>query len=284
MKNVRLGATRNITQLRRGDIIHIDAPFEENTKDYYNGYAPEKIRGRKFTDRFGNSSKKRMVIYIGRDNQTLYYLPVTSKQKQTDLPHQYELKDNSMTPKADENTHSYVECENLRAIDIPFGTNIDYTNRINKEDLYNILHRISNIALHLTSNRDKRGYILPEAKETFEKELTDRGFKVRQETEDRKVWKNQNVTITQTKYGLVHYHVDMSKQAITDLVSKREGRDITRDKQSCKANRSDIVKKRSPKKRHHPPRKQQTPNRNVDTVKGIPPNQSLKVKGGLEIT
>ena len=243
MSNIMFGRTRKITQLKRGDIINIKAPFEENTKDYYNGYTPEQIRGHKFTDRFGLSAKSRMVIYIGRDNQTLYYLPVTSKQKRGDLPHQYELKDNSMTPKADADRHSYVECENLRAIEIPFGTDIPYTNRITNEDLANIMHRISNIALQFDSQRDKRGYITPEMKETFEQELTSRGFTVRKETEDRKIWRKKNVEVTQTKYGLIHYHVDMSKQDVTIMVSKREGHDVTRERQRPRNKRTDSMRK-----------------------------------------
>lgn len=62
---VQLGRTRKLHDLRRGDIINMRVPFEENTRDYYNGYKPEEIRGRPFTDRFGQSGKERMVIYMG---------------------------------------------------------------------------------------------------------------------------------------------------------------------------------------------------------------------------
>lgn len=250
MRTEFFGKTRKITQLRRGDIINIDAPFEENTRDYYNGYTPQQIRGHKFTDRFGQSSKSRMVIYIGRDEQTLYYLPVTSRQTEVDLPHQYELKDNSMTPKAkNENIKSYVECDNLRTVQIPFGTDIPYTNRITNEDLKNIIHRISNLTLTFGSQRDKRGYVPHEARETFEQELSDRGFIIRKETENRKIWRKDNIEITQTKYGLIHYHVVLSKQDVAVLVSKREGRDIMREKKAKPHRRVDSVKKNHPKKK-----------------------------------
>ena len=38
------GETRKLQELRKGDIVFLDIPFEENTRDYYNGYTPEEIR------------------------------------------------------------------------------------------------------------------------------------------------------------------------------------------------------------------------------------------------
>ena len=57
---------RKPKDLRKGDIVFMRIPFEENTSDYYNGYRPKEIRGNLFRDRNGDSSKPRFVIEIGR--------------------------------------------------------------------------------------------------------------------------------------------------------------------------------------------------------------------------
>ena len=59
--------TKTLKELQPGDIIRVQVLFAENTRDYYNGYTPEEIRGGKYTDRFGQSGKNRMVIFLGRD-------------------------------------------------------------------------------------------------------------------------------------------------------------------------------------------------------------------------
>lgn len=37
--------TKTWKEMKKGDIVYMDIPFEENTKDYYNGYDPQEIRG-----------------------------------------------------------------------------------------------------------------------------------------------------------------------------------------------------------------------------------------------
>ena len=78
------GETRKLQELRKGDIVFLDIPFEENTRDYYNGYTPDEIRGKPFTDRFGRSSRERIGIYIGREGKHMSYLPVTTNSAASD--------------------------------------------------------------------------------------------------------------------------------------------------------------------------------------------------------
>lgn len=226
---VQLGRTRKLHDLRRGDIINMRVPFEENTRDYYNGYKPEEIRGRPFTDRFGQSGKERMVIYMGRMGQTMLYLPLTSKQHDADERYeQYELKDNSMTPKKDPTRKSYVETHTLRSMKINRNRNLDYTGRLNKLDLGNIIHRIANNTLQLDSNRDQRGYIPNTMREVFLMELIHQGFCDWRQTPYGDVYrkKDQSSSVTLTQFGMVHYHVNVTKEEVHEMISKREGRPL----------------------------------------------------------
>lgn len=232
---VQLGRTRNLQDLRRGDIINIRVPFEENTRDYYNGYKPEEIRGRFFTDRFGQSGKERMVIYMGRMGQTMLYLPLTSKQHAADERYeQYELKDNSMTPKKDPTRKSYVETHTLRSMRISRKRELSYTGRINKLDLGNIIHRIANNTLQLDSNRDQRGYIPNTMREVFLMELLHQGFGDWKQTPYGDVYtkKDKSCSVTLTNFGIVHYHVNATKEEVHEMVSKREGRPLPPLKES----------------------------------------------------
>ncbi len=226
---VHLGRYRTVKSLRRGDIINIDVPYEENTRDYYNGYTAEQIRGHRFTNRWGESYKNRMVIFIGRDNDIVYYLPLTSQSSsEYDTYHQYPLKDNSMTPHKDPNLKSYVEMDSLRTLSIPVEKAVPYTGRLAKEDFHNVIHRLANKTLQLSSKRDARGYVPDYMVETFESELEQQGY-VRHEREDRVLYIKENKSITRTKYGMVHYHVELSKQKVREMVSRREGHDIAKE-------------------------------------------------------
>lgn len=221
-----LGRTRKLTALRRGDVININVPFEENTRDYYNGYKPSEIREKPFTDRFGRSSKTRMVIYLGRDGQDMLYLPLTSKTNSgADALHQYELKDVSMLPLGDPPKRSFVELDSVRCMHISYQRELAYTGYLNKEDLNNILHRVSNATLQYDSKRDCRGYIPSYMEKTFTDELKNRGYKKTLENEDRKQYAKipPGTTITRTKYGMVHYHYPLSKEEVKQMVNIREG-------------------------------------------------------------
>lgn len=222
-----LDRTRKLTALRKGDIVNINVLYEENTRDYYNGYKPEEIRGHRFKDRFGQSQKRRMVIYIGRDGDTMLFLPLTSQTAESSIPHQYILKDNSMTPRRNPDMKSYVDVENLRAVHISYHRDIAYTGRITKEDLANIMHRLSNFTLQFNSRRDQRGYVPDDMEEVFQAELENQGYQLRSETEYKKTYaKESGETVTRTKYGIVHYHVPVTKEQVYIMVCHREGHDI----------------------------------------------------------
>lgn len=225
-----LGRTRKAEALRQGDIVNLRVPFEENTRDYYNGYKPTEIRDKPFTDRFGKSSKVRMVIFIGRDDDTIYYLPVTSKNSIHDLDHQYELKDTFMMPTPEDGRmkRSFVEVDSVRALRVSPQRELSYTGYITKKDLSNIMHRIANNTLQFNGQRDKRGYVPPSMQKTFENELKQRGYEKTVNEPDKLVYEKKETgqMVRETSDGLVHYHYQKTKEQVRALVSLREGHTI----------------------------------------------------------
>lgn len=223
-----LGIKRKLPELRRGDVINLRVPFEENTRDYYNGYKPEEMREKPFTDRFGNSSKKRMVVFVGCDGPDMLYLPITSKTGHPhDVHNQYELKDNSMLPSKDPNRRSFVELNSLRAIRISQQRELQYTGHLISEDICSILHRLCNNTLQFNSKRDQRGFIPPYMEKIFIKELLERGYRLDpKSTENRKIYRQIRTKqmVTRTKSGMVYYHYEMAKEDVLIMVSLREGR------------------------------------------------------------
>lgn len=212
--------------LRKGDIIRIRVPFEENTSDYYNGYHPKEIRGGEwYKDRFGDTSKPRFCIVIGREDNNVLYLPMTSRHARCDNKHQYTLQDNSMTWKKNEDMKSYVELDTLRAVHTGEDWNIQSFGRVAENDMTNIMVRLGRRKLDMNSDRDQRIYVSPNKETAFEKQMAENGYIVSESTERGKTYnKEDGRTVTKSKWGFVMYHVPMSKEDVTAMVAKREGK------------------------------------------------------------
>lgn len=111
---------------------------------------------------------------------------------------------------------------------------LSYTGRINKWDLGNIIHRIANNTLQLDSNRDQRGYIPNTMREVFLMELIHQGFGDWKQTPYGDVYtkKDKRSSVTLTSFGMVHYHVNATKEEVHEMVSRREGRPLPPLKES----------------------------------------------------
>lgn len=216
--------TKKLNEFKKGDIIYMGIPFEENTRDYYNGYDPKKIRGHEYTNRLGQAQKARYVIVIGRDENNIQYLPLTSRHKGFDEQHHYVLQDNSMTYRKDPDMKSYVEMDSLRSVYVNPKWDIQYTGRIAENDMANIMIRLSKNKIDFESKRDQRAYVSRGKEEKFEKILIEKGYELKKEDFSEKIYKNDNGrTVTKTKWGLVKYHVPLSKKEVTEMVARREG-------------------------------------------------------------
>lgn len=221
--------------LRKGDIIRMRIPFEENTPDYYNGHSPKKVRGGLYTDRFGNSSKPRFVVVIGNEGNNIIYLPLTSRHSGFDSQHQYMLQDNSMTWKRDEDMKSYVECHALRAIYANPNWDIQSFGHVAENDMVNIMVKAGKRSIDFDSQRDQRTYVSRVKNEQFEKQLESQGFVLKKDPSgnsyNEEVKGNVYVhpdgrTVSKQKWGLVKYHVPLSIEEVTKMVAARESKPV----------------------------------------------------------
>lgn len=217
--------TKKMKDLRKGDIIHTRIPFEENTPDYYNGYHPKEIRGQMFRDRFGQTSKQRYVVVIGRDSSNIMYLPLTSRHSRYDSKHQYTLQDNSMTWKKTEDMKSYVEVDSLRAIPAKEDYEFTYIGRVTENDMVNIMVKLGKRDIDFESKRDQRAYVSRNKEQLFDKQLKENGYTLWEDEFAEKTYINENGrTVRKSRWGLVMYHVPLSEEEVTELVASREGK------------------------------------------------------------
>lgn len=215
--------------LHMGDIVLLNVPFEENTRDYYNGYKPLEIRDKPFQNRLGQTSKIRPVVYIGHDRNTISYLGITSHASACcDSLHQYKLKNKSFMREGD-TRQAYVELGSLRAMNVSYKRELSVPGKLEQEELDNILHRVSHDTLQFTSKRDHRGYVPKDMQEAFQAELAHQGYELETKEPYSTTYKKKETgeTVTCTKYGMMHYHFPMSKEEVREMVSRREGRPIT---------------------------------------------------------
>lgn len=218
---------KTIQELVIGDLVVIRAPFEENTRDYYNGYHPKEIRGAFFTDRFGRTGKTRLVLFLVRDGNQMYYLPLTSKHgSKWDMLHQYQLRDNSMTITTDPTIQSFVELDSLRVVHIPQDVKLPFPGRITNLDLIAVCNRLAAQSLDVTRNEDTRRYIPGKAVNTLWQMLQEFQFEEQERTPGRTYHKQQTTkkTVMRTVKGAVWYHVPMEKETVRAMIEQREGR------------------------------------------------------------
>lgn len=217
--------TRKLKDLRKGDIVRMRIPFEENTTDYYNGYHPKEIRGHMFRDRFGQTSKPRFIIVIGRDDEHVIYLPLTSRHTGYDPQHQYMLQDNSMTWKYDDDMKSYVEIDSMRAVYTNPEWGVQFIGSVMENDMANIMVKLSRHEIDFGSKRDQRAYVSHKKEEAFERKLDENGYILSEKQFEGKTYTREDgCTVTKSRWGLVTYHVPLSKEEVARMVSIREGK------------------------------------------------------------
>lgn len=221
--------SKKLNELRKGDIIRTRVPFEENTYDYYNGYRPQDIRGSLYKDRMGQTSKPRFFVVVGWEENNVIGLPLTSRHSEYnhDNYHHYTLQDNSMTWKHDPDMKSYVEVDSLRAVYVNPKWDIQYMGAVKENDMVNIMVKVGKHGIDFKSQRDQRAYISRNKEEMFEKTLKKNGYELKeQEFESKTYKKDDGRTVTKSKWGLVWYHVPLSKEEVSKLVAKREGKPV----------------------------------------------------------
>ena len=221
-----------LRELKFGDIVRINAPFEENTRDYCNGYHPAEIREAPFTDRFGRTAKNRMVIFVARDGNDMLYISLTSKTNATyDSRHQYRLKDNTMTKsynpytktcEYDPSITSYAELDGLRCVRVHKDWDIPYTGRLAEEDRSEIRNQLSCRGINLYDEKDTRGYVRKEDRDLFEKRIAVYGYCLTEENEYKKTWRMGRELVSLTKFGCAYHHINRPKEEVQKIIASRE--------------------------------------------------------------
>lgn len=215
---------RHPEDLRKGDIIRMRIPFEENTRDYYNGYDPREIRGDYYKDRFGDTGKPRFVIVMGQEGNNIIYLPLTSNSRsKADGVHQYTLQDNSMTWKKDPDMKSHVELDSLRAVYANPKWTLQLMGHVTENDLINVQVKLGKREINFDSECDQRIYVPMKKEESFIRNIENNGYVFQKEENNTKTYRNNDGrTITKQKWGLVKYHVPLSKDEVKRIVAENE--------------------------------------------------------------
>ena len=102
---------------------------------------------------------------------------------------------------------------------------IHYDGRITENDMVNIMVRLGKNEINFDSKRDQRAYVSRNKDEAFERQLKETGYTLQETDLEKKTFMNEEGrTVTKSKWGLVKYHVPLSKEEVTRLVARREGK------------------------------------------------------------
>ena len=77
--------------------------------------------------------------------------------------------------------------------------------------------------MDMESKRDQRVYVSRNNTASFERNLAEKGYEVSKSEPNQTTYRNEEGrTITKQKWGLVRYHVPLSKEEVANLVAERE--------------------------------------------------------------
>lgn len=209
--------TTQYHNLKFGDIIQTEIPFEETTPEYYNGYGEYEVRGELFMIN-GQRSKIRPVMVVAVHDDELIYANITSSRGcLRDVTSQYKVQDNSMTPNADK-CKTYVELTNIRKKVINPESDVRYFTSFNQRDLDNIRGLLVDSAIK-TEQKDRYAYVGNEYVESLQNALVRNNFKrIDDDTYNRDAY-----TITFKSNGVIYHHFERSLDEVRMLVEEYEG-------------------------------------------------------------
>ena len=203
---------RAYEDLRFGDIIKIKAPFEENTKAYYNGHSPKLINpDGPITDRFNRTAKYRPVMVVSVDEGVVYYAPLTSiHNDRGDNVHHYQVTNNQLIPNSDR-YKTYVETSTVRAFYTHPGWTLRYYTTLETRDRDNLRSTMSSRLADVHPIIDTYRYGSPKHIRHLERTLTEEGYTYKGENKHGIKWyesPNEKVQTSIPPSGLVfHHHV-----------------------------------------------------------------------------
>lgn len=201
---------KKVKNLEFGDVVYINAPFKENTNEFYNGYNVEDVLGSKYKNRFGQSSKKRPVMVISNENNEIHYAPLTSKHNA--LPHHpdtknhykctTEVKANDKHPKY---YTSYIELDTISTFKFNNENQTISSQSLNDFDKGIIQREFTKRSRDYSEKEDTKRFIQDFRKPKLINHLKHTGFEEENQNESIK-FKKDNMEINIDKNGIITYH------------------------------------------------------------------------------
>ena len=194
---------KKVKNLEFGDVVYINAPFKENTNEFYNGYNVEDVLGSKYKNRFGQSSKKRPVMVISNENNEIHYAPLTSKHNAfPDHPDATEVKANNEHPKY---YTSYIELDTISTFKFNNENQTISTQPLNDFDKGIVQREFTKRSRDYSEKEDTKRFIQDFRKPKLINHLKHTGFEEENQNESIK-FKKDNMEINIDKNGIITYH------------------------------------------------------------------------------
>lgn len=209
-------ATKNrlVSDLEFGDIILANMAFEENTRDYYQGYPVYHIINDAITDEFGRTSKIRPVVIMGRTDNQVFVAPLTSQNGSNyDFEHQLQLKDTAEMLKDVDN--SFIEVTDVRRVFLEPSYEVPYLTKLGNMDTKNLVEKYETKFQTRAFNnpiKDTHTYIPNE--DSFYKYWENEGYKRKGDTLSKD---NHSITLHD---GIASSHYDVSKEEVLKRTHK----------------------------------------------------------------
>lgn len=209
-------ATKNrlVSDLEFGDIILANVAFEENTRDYYQGYPVYHIINDAITDAFGRTSKIRPVVIMGKTDGQVFVAPLTSQNGSNyDFEHQLQLEDTVEMLKGVDN--SFVEVTDVRRVFLDPSYEVPYLAKLGNMDTKNLVEKYkTRFQTRAFNNPTKDTHTYIPDKESFYDYWQNEGYERKGNTVSKD---NHHITLHN---GIASSHYDVSKEEVLKRTHK----------------------------------------------------------------
>lgn len=205
---------KKVTDLEFGDIVSLNAPYEEFTRDYYCGHSYKAVFGEDFRDKYLRTSKVRPVMVVSYENNVLTYCTVTSKStSKHDKEFQYKCKQPIKTSENRE-YDSYIETKGIRQIKLKEHYHLKDAGKLAHVDKQNVLSEFTKQSSDYTRKKDIHRYGTPKVIRHLEKRWLENGFN---KHDNKRIYSNDKMKISVSDKGVITYHQKRSLEEVQQL-------------------------------------------------------------------
>lgn len=192
------------SEVKKGDVLLKFCPFEENTRDYYNGYTVEEIIGNKVLDRNGKDGKTRPILVLDIQDYQISYIPLTSKYNSNtfDVMNLYKLQDTNLH--SDNYLATYAQLDVRVIKSHPEATHVK-VDTLTPRDLSEVTSRLNERAFAVRDGIDSRALMSESQMEMFRNRLEIANYSHKSFPTGVNYYQ-ENRRFTLYNSGLVHYH------------------------------------------------------------------------------